>query len=109
MKKRNTAPARVFATIALVGGVIVLILVVSASLGGGDSTGSRGHAHAGQAARKGSGSGRAVKTPATYVVKNGDTLTSIARKTGVSVVRIQTLNPSVDPQILISGEELKLR
>ena len=43
------------------------------------------------------------------MVKNGDTLTSIAHKTGVSVVRIQTLNPRVDPQILISGERLRLR
>jgi LysM repeat protein len=108
MKKRNTAPARVFATIALVGGVIVLILVVSASLGGSDSGGSKGHARAGKVARKGGG-GQAVKVPSSYVVQNGDTLTSIAHKTGVSVVRIQTLNPKVDPQILISGEKLKLR
>ncbi len=52
---------------------------------------------------------RRVNTPATYVVQNGDTLTSIAHKTGVSVVRIQALNPHVDPQILISGEKLRLR
>jgi LysM repeat protein len=109
MKKRNTAPARAFATIALVGGFLVVVLAISTSLGGGDSGGSKGHAHAGQVARKGSGGGQAVKTPASYVVQNGDTLTSIAHKTGVSVVRIQTLNPSVDPQILISGEKLKLR
>ncbi|HJX33112.1 MAG TPA: LysM domain-containing protein [Solirubrobacterales bacterium] len=107
MQKRTTAPVRAFATIALVGGFIALILVISTSLGGSDSTGSRGHAHTGQVARKGSG-GKA-KVPAAYVVQNGDTLTSIAHKTGVSVVRIQTLNPSVDPQILISGEKLKLR
>ena len=43
------------------------------------------------------------------MVQNGDTLTSIAHKTGVSVARIQALNPGVDPQILISGEKLKLR
>ncbi len=109
MQKRNTAPARVFATIALVGGFLVMVLVISTSLGGSDSTGSKGHAHAGKVARRGGGSGKAVKIPAAYVVQNGDTLTSIAHKTGVSVVRIQTLNPRVDPQILISGEKLKLR
>lgn len=106
MQKRTTALARAFATIALVGGFIVLILVISTSLGGSDSTGSRGHAHTG-VARKGSG-GKA-KVPAAYVVQNGDTLTSIAHKTGVSVIRIQTLNPGIDPQILISGQKLKLR
>ncbi len=47
--------------------------------------------------------------PASYVVQNGDTLTSIAHRTGVSVARIQRLNPGVDPQILIAGEKLKLR
>jgi LysM repeat protein len=107
MKKRHKAPARVFATIALVGGFLVVVLVISTSLGGSDSTGSKGHAHAGKVARQ--GGGQAVKTPASYVVQNGDTLISIAHKTGVSVVRIQTLNPKVDPQILISGETLKLR
>ena len=82
------------------------IVVISASLGGGDSTGSKGIAHAGKAA---AGQRPGGQTAASYVVQNGDTLTSIAHKTGVSVVRIQTLNPSVDPQILISGEKLKLR
>ena len=42
-------------------------------------------------------------------MKNGDTLISIAHKTGVSVARIQALNPQVDPQILTSGEKLRLR
>ena len=43
------------------------------------------------------------------MVQNGDTLTSIAHETGVPVARIEELNPGVDPQILISGEKLKLR
>ena len=43
------------------------------------------------------------------MVKSGDTLISIAHKTGVPVAEIQALNPEVDPQILIAGETLKLR
>ena len=43
------------------------------------------------------------------MVQNGDTLISIAHETGVPVAKIQRLNPEVDPQILISGEKLKLR
>ena len=106
MKKRKTAPARVLAMLALVGAFLVFVLTISSSLGGGGSSGSSAPAHLREG---GAAGGRQAHVPAVYVVKNGDTLTSIAHKTGVSVVRIQTLNPDVDPQILISGEQLKLR
>ena len=43
------------------------------------------------------------------MVQNGDTLTSIAHENGVPVATILKLNPGVDPQILISGEKLRLR
>lgn len=107
MEKRNTAPARVFATIALVVGFLVVVLVIATSIGGGGSGGSKTPTPAGRVAPRGGGG--KLNTPATYVVQNGDTLTSIAHKTGVSVVRIQALNPHVDPQILTSGEKLRLR
>jgi LysM repeat protein len=106
MEKRKTAPARVLATLALVGAFLVFVLAISSSLGGGGSNGSSAPAPSTKVARQGGGD---AHIPAIYVVKNGDTLTSIAHKTGVSVVRIQTLNPHVDPQILISGERLRLR
>lgn len=106
MDQRSTTPARTVAAIALIVSFIVLIVVVTTALSGGDS-GDRGKkAPTGELTRK-SSSGKTQA--AAYVVQNGDTLTSIARKTGVSVERIQELNPSVDPQILISGEKLKLR
>jgi len=91
--------------IALVGGVIVLVVVVSAALDNGGS-GQSGSSHA-QTVKH----GEAVlkKTPATYVIKSGDTLTAIAHATGVGVAKIERLNPEVDPQILIAGETLKLR
>jgi len=107
MQKRNTAPARVFATAALVCGVILVVLVIATSTGGGQSGGSKVPPSAGQAAQ--GGGGARTNTAATYIIKNGDTLTSIAHKTGVPVVRIEALNPHVDPQILISGEKLRLR
>jgi len=104
MNKRISAPARAVAATALLCGFLVVIVVVAISLGDGSDGGSGGSSSAGQAAGAKSGN-----TPKSYVVQNGDTLTSIARKTGVSVSRIQALNPGVDPQILISGEKLKLR
>ncbi len=83
-----------------------MIVLIAATLGGGGGGSSNGGSsradHAGSARRH-------VHTPKIYVVQNGDTLTSIAHKTGVPVATIIKLNPGVDPQILVSGEELRLR
>jgi LysM repeat protein len=84
----------------------VIVLVATTLGGGGDGGGSGGGSTpAGQAKR---GHGKA-HTPKSYVVQSGDTLTSIAHEYGVPVARILRLNPGVDPQILISGERLKLK
>lgn len=44
-----------------------------------------------------------------YVIKSGDTLGSIAEQVGISVERLQELNPDIDPQALVSGQQIKLR
>src|SRR5205085_2465040 len=44
-----------------------------------------------------------------YVVQTGDTLGGIASKTGVTVVKLQQLNPRLDPQALVSGQRIKLK
>ena len=46
---------------------------------------------------------------ASYTVKTGDTLGAIAEKTGLTVERLQELNPELDPQALVSGQKIKLR
>jgi LysM repeat protein len=103
MEKRTSVPARVLAAATLVAALVVAIAIVAGTLGGDSShNGHRGH-QAQQAAAK------RRKAPATYEVKSGDTLVAIAHRTGVSVARIEALNPQVDPQILIAGEKLKLR
>ena len=78
----------------------------SLSDNGGDSGHHSKKGQAAQGEKKGA-NGKAA--PSAYVVQNGDTLTSIAHETGVPVSQILKLNPGVDPQILISGEKLKLR
>ena len=104
MDQRSKIPARILATLALVAAFVVLVVVLG-SLGGDDD--SNGKRPAGQVTRKtGDGKRKAV---AAYVVQNGDTLTSIAHKTGVPLRQIEELNPGLDPQILPSGEKLKLR
>jgi LysM repeat protein len=83
--------------------VIVLVATTLGGGGGGSSTSTPHHS-----SHPSSGHSKA-HTPKTYVVQNGDTLTSIAHETGVPVATILGLNPGVDPQILISGEKLRLR
>jgi LysM repeat protein len=106
MNKRSSAPARLLAVIALVLAFVVAVVVIGGALGG-DSEDSGTRRQGGGAARQAESPRR--EAPASYVVESGDTLTSIAHATGVSVARIEALNPDVDPQILIAGETLKLR
>ncbi len=109
MNQRSSVPSRALAATALVCGFLVVIVIVATSLGGGgNGAGSGGGRSGGQATTR-NGANRKGQTPKTYVVQSGDTLTSIAHETGVSVARIVALNPGVDPQILVSGETLKLR
>jgi LysM repeat protein len=106
MTKRSNAPARALAVLALIGGFILLIAIFSAAMNGGSSTDSSKGTTSGKVGRH---SAASKSAPKAYVIKNGDTLIAIAHQTGVPVATIERLNPDVDPQILISGEKLKLR
>jgi LysM repeat protein len=44
-----------------------------------------------------------------YVVRQNDTLSKIAARTGVSLGTIEHLNPSVTPNALHAGQRLRLR
>ncbi len=104
MNKRSSAPARVAAVAALAVAFVIAIVVLGGALGGGDSDDSSPRHHGAKAHRT-----QSKRVPATYEVKSGDTLISIAHRMGVPVVRIEELNPEIDPQILVAGEQLKLR
>jgi LysM repeat protein len=106
MTKRSSA-ARLLAVVALVLAFAAAVIVIGGALGGGSEESGTRRQDGGAATLKADGKQR--EAPASYVVESGDTLTSIARATGVSVARIEVLNPDVDPQILIAGETLKLR
>lgn len=85
-----------------------MVVVIATALGGsdsGDGTGGGSGHHSGHV-KQGQSQAHTAKT---YEVQSGDTLTSIAHETGVPVAIIIKLNPGVDPQILVSGEKLKLR
>jgi LysM repeat protein len=92
----------------LVVALVVLVAIIGGALGGDGSNDSGGQGHNSKAARHARQQKR-ESIPATYEVKSGDTLISIAHRNGVTVARIEALNPEVDPQILIAGETLKLK
>jgi LysM repeat protein len=104
MEKRSSAAARLAAAIALLVAAFVVVVIVAAAISGDDSSPRQrnGQPHAQKEKKQ--------RTKAkTYTVESGDTLTTIARKTGVPVAELQALNPEVDPQILTVGETLQLR
>jgi LysM repeat protein len=104
------SPARLLAPLALIAVAFAVVAVVLSSSGtdndgGGDATANRPSTSA--------PSSTTTTTPAprrsTYTVKTGDTLNAIAEKTGVSVERLEELNPDLDPQALLSGQKINLR
>lgn len=105
------SPARWLAPLALLGASAAIMIVVSSNSGSGDSppassgiTGSTATA-TGTTATTTTGSSRRR----FYVVQDGDVLSAIADKTGVSLAVIEQLNPDVDAQTLRAGQRIKLR
>jgi LysM repeat protein len=45
----------------------------------------------------------------TYTIQSGDTLASIATKTGTTVTRLEQLNPGIDPTALRVGETIRVQ
>jgi LysM repeat protein len=111
---------RLLAPVSLGLFAVAFLIVVVASLGGdSDSkreTPVRENDRAGQRTERSRSAGSTGSTGPTvagnqrfYVVRSGDTLSKIAAKTGVEIEELLTLNPSVDPQGLVTGQRIKLR
>ena len=108
MKRKRSWFARFLALVALVAAVVAVIVVASNTNLHDDS--GKGKGNSANHAKAHKKQPKKPRTKAkTYEVQSGDTLTSIAQKTGVTVAEIQALNPEVDPQTLIEGEVLKLQ
>jgi LysM repeat protein len=116
MDTGNRSSARLLAPIALVVFAIALLVVLTTAGGSDKSSDRAGPTRAEQRDLRLKKRQARVRTRATtthkagvYVVKTGDTLGSIAEKTGVPVEKLQELNPTLDPQALVSGQRIKLR
>jgi LysM repeat protein len=103
------SPARLLAPIALALFALALAVVIITS-NASDDDGGREPMSERTSTREPTKTGREPRRQrATYTVKIGDTLGGIAEQTGVSVERLQELNPELDPQALVSGQKIKLR
>jgi LysM repeat protein len=96
---------RYLAPIALVGVIAGVALVVRGEL----HTSSPGPATPAVSGTTTANSATTPASPTFYIVKPGDSLSTIAVKTGISVGTIEALNPSVNPNVLQTGQRLRLR
>jgi predicted Zn-dependent protease len=112
LKVPEQTSVRMLAPAALVAFAIVFLIVVVASLDEGSSSRDADSARDRNGSeRRGSEPRRRATTRRRrfYVVRSGDTLLTIASRTGVSVEQLRALNPTIDPQGLVSGQRIKLR
>jgi LysM repeat protein len=111
------SPLRILAPVALVIFALALVLIISSANGGSGGGGTSSNS-AEKARDLGSGSASKTKSrkssrdklpKSVYVVQSGDTLGSISQKVGVSVSKLQELNPNLDQFSLVAGQKIKIR
>jgi LysM repeat protein len=101
-------PSRWLAPLALLVCAIAVLLIVS---GGGSSSKGQATQDRSVSTRKAPATKTAPKAASSsrsYTVQPGDTLSGIAAKTGVTLARIEQLNPTLDSQALQTGQKVKL-
>jgi LysM repeat protein len=103
-------PARVLAPVALAVFALIFFAVILSNGSGDESKGKRASETTAKRPAKGAKKAKPQSAgKSTYTVKIGDNLPAIARKTGVSVEKIQELNPQLDPYGLQGGQKIRLR
>jgi LysM repeat protein len=101
------SPARFLAPLALIAVIGALYLIVKPQAdSGGSASPTTKTQPASTPAKKAK---HKKKTPKTYTVKPGDTPSGIAEQAGISLAKLEQLNPSLDPQALTPGEKLKIK
>ena len=109
--RRRRSLSRLFAPLALVAvaGALAYVVVNSNVVNGDEGNGGQRTTERTSTTGSGQNDRPRRRTRARYTIKTGDTLGGIAVKTGVSVERIEALNPELDPQALVAGQRIKLR
>jgi len=106
-----SSPARLIAPLALVTCAVALAVVVTRADSGESPTRQDRPASTEREQTQSTRTRERSRSagPRSYVVKAGDTPSAIAERTGVTLERILTLNPDIDPQTLSTGTRLRLR
>ena len=95
--------ARYLAPIALVAVIAGIYIVAHAAVNDKHATAQS------QSSRRHKSTRSKFAVAKFYTVQPGDSLTSIAKKTGIALTKLEELNPSADPNALQSGQRLRLR
>jgi LysM repeat protein len=95
-------PGRFLAPVAIIAVAIAVGLIVRARV-------DTHHAAAAPPTHRLPVSRHVARTKAFYVIKPGDSLSSISVKTHVPIATLEALNPSIDPSALQTGHRLRLR
>jgi LysM repeat protein len=103
------SPIRLLAPVALIVCLAAFVLVFMSARGDDKPAPASDTSTAPKSGTTARTTPKAKAKPATYTVKAGDNLGSIAEKTSVPVERLQELNPELDPQALVSGQKIKLK
>lgn len=107
------SPSRWLAPVAIVAVSVTAYGILKSGGVGGDGGDSGSSSRPAEQRTTGTSTGGATRKTVTarrtYVVRSGDTLSSIALETGVPVARLQSLNPDLDVQALQPGQRLNLR
>jgi LysM repeat protein len=100
--------ARLLAPLALAAVAVGVYLVVHSTVAKPHKTSTRSETTLHSTSRR---HHKPKAKPKFYVVKQGDSLSSIAASTGVPLARLTSLNPSVStpPYSLQTGQRLRLR
>jgi LysM repeat protein len=96
------------APVAFLAAITIGALVVRAGLEQGNHH-TRTSASTVTSKTKGHGHRHPKRRVRMYTVQSGDTFASISAKTGTTVVRLEHLNPGVDPSALRVGEKIRVQ
>ena len=99
-------PARIFAPLALVACAVAVLAIVNTN----NKSGSKGSTSTPTQTSTVSTTAKQTskKTRHSYIVKNGDVLSAISIKTGVSMLTIKRLNPKIQADTLHAGQRVRL-
>jgi len=109
----HRSSARWLAPIVLAGAVAIVVWVTNSTLSGDTSSGGRTFdpspaASATHDRTPSTTTTPSSSTPRTYTVKDGDFLTTVSAKTGLSIDRLRELNPGLDANALRVGQKIRL-